>query len=118
MEYNFLLCNLIFLSVVDVSRFLTDSLTDCSVQVICPVRISILVKTTNSETDILKEWVCENAIKYTRYYCKSLVQDVPQSYKTAIQLTSRRLNKLMSITVVIRFEVLMAGMFRLRPSGL
>jgi len=46
------------------------------------------------------------------------VQDLPHSYKTGVQQTSHRLNKLMPIIVVIRFEVLMAGVFRLRPSGL
>lgn len=50
--------------------FFTDSLTDCSVQVICRVRMWILVKTTNSVTVILKEWGCENSIKYTCCYCK------------------------------------------------
>jgi hypothetical protein len=86
--------------------------------VICPVRIRIVVETTNTLTDIPKEWVCENAVKDTCTYCKSLVQDLPHSYKTGIQQTSCRLNKLRPIMVVIRFEVLMAVGFRLRPSRL
>jgi hypothetical protein len=46
-----------------VSSFFTDVLTDCNIQVICRVRIWIPVKTTNTVTDIPKEWVCENATR-------------------------------------------------------